>query len=198
MSTYTKVIIEADCALVQGFVRGWCTAQGMSPYELGLQVLWPQEWDVRVTTLLEGIVEALKPGQVCVVLVEENLLPKLLQAMEPWSESMGVRSQRRIQDASFSFHFEIFERKAADAVRELFTALPEGVRVSGDYQPEVLHTGDGQGMYAPTHEYVFRGKGSISGPLHEVLEVHERCGQYERVHAGDVTLHLEPEAAGGP
>lgn len=183
---------------MQGFVRGWGAAQDMSPHELGRHVLWPQEWDVRVNTLLEGIVEALKPGDVCVALVEAGMVAKLLKAMEPWSESMGVRSQQRVQGASFSFHFEIFERAAADTVRQLFTALPEGVRVSGDYAPEVLHSGDGEGMYAPTHEYVFRGKGSLSGPLREVLEVHERCGQHERVHAGEVTLHLEPEVSGGP
>lgn len=197
MSTFSKLVVEADRALVRGFVHGWCTARGMSPDEVGLNVLWPQDWDVRVASMLEGIVEALKPGDLCSVLVEDRLVGPLLQALLPWSESMRVRSQQRIQGASFAFRYEILARDAAEAVRRIFTNLPDAVRVSADYVHEVEHDSDGGGMYAPSHRYVARGKGSVSGPLRDILEVHERCRQHERIHVDEVVLHLEPGQGGG-
>jgi hypothetical protein len=193
---FSKLTIEADPALVRGFVRGWCTARGMTPEETELRVLWPQDWDVRVASVLEGIGEALKPGDVCYVLVDDDLVTPLVQALQPWSESMRVRSQRCIQGASFDFQYEIFERDEAEEVRRIFASLPQGVQVSGTYAHEV-HRGDGEGMRARAHAYAARGKGTLSGPLREVLEVHERCRQHERIRIHAVNLHLEPDAAAG-
>ncbi len=192
MHTFTKLVIEADRALVQGFLHGWCTARGMSPENLSRNVLWPQDWDVRVSSVLSGIVEALKPGTLCTVLVENRLVPPLLQALHPWSASLRVRSLQRIQGASFAFHYEIFDRAEAEAVRRFFASLPDGLRVAGDDAHEARHTGDGEGMYAPSHAFVARGKGTLSGALRDVLAAHERCRQHERVRVDEVILHLEP------
>lgn len=198
MSDFSKITLEADHDWLRGFVRGWCTARGLSPLEQERTVLWPQEWKVRVTTFFEGLVEALRPGEHTVVLMATDLARHLVTDLAPWSRSARVRAVQPILAASFEFQFEIFDRQEATEVRRIFESLPDGVRVSKDYAPETISkTGPHDGMYAPSHDFTCRAKGSVTGPLRAVLDVHERCRQHERIRVHEATLHLGPESGGG-
>ena len=198
MSDYLKVTLEADGDFCRGFVRGWLTARGLSPTEQERLVLWPQEWDVRVSSFLGDIAEALRPGDVTVLLVAATIAPALLDAIVPWPESMRLRTAHAIDGASFAFHYEIFDRDEAAAVQAIFTLLPDGARLSDDYRPETTaHTDEHRGMYAPAHRYVCRARGTLHGALRAVLEVHERCRQHERVQVEEVVLHLGSVFQGG-
>jgi hypothetical protein len=91
-----------------------------------------------------------------------------------------------------------FAPDEAAAVQSLFANLPAGVQISADYSPQVTSKPDGKrGMYAPEHGYACRGQGQVSGDLRGVLEVHERCRQYERVRIEEVVLHLGGSPQGG-
>lgn len=198
MSDFVKVTFEADHEWMRGFVRGWCTAQGLSPVEQARTVLWPQEWDVQVLSFFEGIVEALRPGEHSVVLMVSELAEKLITDLAPWSETAHLRQRQPILAATFEFHFEIFDREEAEQVRAIFEDLPDGVHLSDDYAPEtVCKPGPHDGMYAPSHEFTCRAKGSVTGPLRPVLDVRERCQQHERVRVQEVTLELGPDMGGG-
>jgi len=195
---FLKITLEADPEFCRGFVRGWLSARGLSPTEQERLVLWPQDWDVRVSSFLGGIAEALRPGEVTVLLVDAELAAAFLAALEPWPEAMRLRAAHAIDGASFDFHYEIFDRDEAAAVQRIFTTLPDGVRVSDDYQPQsAAHTDGDGGMYAPAHRYTCRARGTLSGALRAVLDVHERCRQHERVQVEEVLLHLGPVIRGG-
>ena len=198
MDTYTKITLEDDTPSVRAFVRGWCTARGMARQEQDRKVLWPEEWDVRVTSFFSDIAEALRPGDVTVFLVADDLAPSLLAAFAVWPESMRLRTAHAIASAAFDFQFEIYDRDEATAVLEIFAVLPDGVGAGADYAPETdSHPEAGAGMYAPTHDYVCRGRGKIEGALRGVLEVRERCRQYERVRIDEVVLNLGAAITGG-
>jgi len=198
VSEYVEISLEADHDWLRGFLRGWCTARGLSPVDQERTVLWPQEWNVRVTSFFEGIVEALRPGEHTVVLMASGLADQLVVDLAAWSESARVRAQQPIQAASFDFRFELYDREEALNVRSLFENLPDGLRLSNDYAPEtVSKPGHHDGMYAPSHEFTCRAQGSVTGSLRPVLDVHERCRQHERIRVGEVTLHLGPELGGG-
>ena len=197
MSACAKITLETDELLARGFLRGWCTARGLSRPEQERRVLWPQEWGVRVTSFVEGIVEALRPGPFTVLLVDTELLPALRAALEPWADSMRLRDAHAIDGAAFDFHFEIFAPDEAAAVQGIFATVPAGVRLSDDYSPQVTSKTGERGMYAPAHGYVCRGRGTVSGELFDVLEVHERCRQYERVRIEEVVLRVGASLQGG-
>jgi hypothetical protein len=198
MSDFVKVMFEADHEWLRGFVRGWCTAHGLTPVEQARNVLWPQEWDVQVLSFFEGIVEALRPGEHTVVLMDSDLAAKLITELKPWSKRVSVRARQPIHAASFEFHFEIFDRDEAEQVRAIFEELPDGVHLSNEYAPEtVSRPGHHDGMYAPSHEYICRAEGSVTGPLRAILDLRERCRQHERIRVQEVTLQLGPDMGGG-
>ena len=198
MHDFQKITLAADPAFCRGFVRGWLGARGVAPADQDRLVLWPQDWDVRVSSFFNGVVEALRPGDVTVLLVAADLAAAFLDAVASWPESMRLRAAHTIDGATFAFRYELFDRDEAATVQRIFTTLPDGARVSADYRPETsTHADEQRGMYAPAHRYSCRARGTVSGALRAVLEVHERCRQYERVQVEEVVLHLGPVIRGG-
>lgn len=196
MGKYTKLNVEGSSGAMRAFLAGWSSGRGMQRDDFHRRVLWPDDWDIKGEGALQGIVGAVLPGGGFAVLLDDEIVDPVVDALEPWQKRLGlsVKSRQPIRAAHFEFEFEIFSRDEAGEVRRIFEVLPDGVDVSPDYQPEE-HTdlgASGAEMYAPAHDYEFRGKGTIGGELRGVLAVHERARQHERIKTRDVELQLEP------
>jgi hypothetical protein len=196
MGKYTKLNVEGSSSAMRAFLVGWCAGRGMQCDDLRRRVLWPEEWNIRTEGTFQGIVDAILPGGVFAVLLDDDIVDPIVVALEPWEKrlELGVKSRQHIRAAYFKFEFEIFSRDEARAVRAIFESVPDGVNVSSDYQPEERSdlSASGAEMYAPVHDYEFRGKGTIGGELRGVLEVHERTRRHERIKTSEVGLQLEP------
>ena len=193
MLEYDKLVLESPAQRVRGFALGWGAARGLEPQEVGRRVVWPEEWDIRVGKALDGLIEAVRPGPVCCVLVETELASELLAAMQPWPDELRLRSRQRVRGAAFDFRYEVFARDEAAAIRSIFTQLPDGVQVSPDFAPEEHSDPSAAGVeaYAPAHAFDSRAHGTVSGALRCVLEVRTRCQQHERIRTGPVQLELD-------
>jgi hypothetical protein len=194
MPVFWKLAVEAERDTLRAFVVGWGSGRGWDPVELAQRVLWPDEWHVRMESVRESVVEALRPGPHSFVLVRDDVRAALVAAFTPWETSLGLRlrEQRRVQRASFRFEFTLHSRDEAAAVRRIFAELPDGVRVSDDYAPEEHSETGGTGGYAPAHAYTCRASGSVTGDLRDLLEVHARAHAHERIEAKPVELELGP------
>ncbi|MFQ5600453.1 MAG: hypothetical protein ACE5G2_07860 [Candidatus Krumholzibacteriia bacterium] len=201
MSDFEKLVVEASGELTRGLVVGWCTAKGLSPEKIGRRILWPDDWDIRVGSTLEGIVEALRPGDVTFLLVRDDTVDELVAAMQVWETlcDLRLRSRHRVLGAYFDFKYEIFSRDEAAEVRSIFESVPDGVNLSDDYAPEERSDlgAAGTEMYAPAHAYVCRAEGTVGGRLRGVLTVRERARQHERIQIRDVRLRLGTAGKGG-
>lgn len=193
MLEYDKLVLESPHELVRGFLIGWSAARGLDPEAIGLRVLWPDEWDIRVSGALGNLIEAVRPGAATCVLVEAELASEVLAAMRPWGDRLHLRSREHVRSASFEFRYELYGRDQAALVRRIFTELPEGVNISSDYAPTEHSDPRATGVeaYAPAHAYVCRALGTVSGALRGVLDVHARCRQHERVQATHILLQLD-------
>lgn len=193
MPEFVKLMVKGPTDLWRGFVTGWGAGQGWLAVDFSQRVIWPEDWDIEVETMLEGIVDAVMPGSHTFVLVREDTADALLAALAPWQEELGfqVRSRRRVLRASFAFKFAIFDREEAREVRRIFDELPEGVQISGDYAPTEHSHDDGSGVYAPVHSFECHASGTVGGPLRDVLGVHARALAHERIDTKPVRLELE-------
>jgi len=190
---YDKLVLESPPDLVRGFALGWSAASGLDPEEVGRRVLWPEEWDIRVSAGHGGLRQAVHPRAASCVVVEAELASLLLTAMQPWSDRLHLRSRERVRSAAFEFRYELFDREQAALVRRIFAEPPEGIEVSPDYAPTEHSDPQAAGVeaYAPVHAYVCRAHGTVSGPVRGVLEVHTRCRQHERIQTTPILLRLD-------
>ncbi len=193
---YTKLVFEGSSDTLRAFLAGWSAGRDMQPDELRRRVLWPDDWDIKDDGALKDIVDAITHRSDFTVLLAEDIVDPVLKALEPWQRRLAVEleTRRDVRAAYFEFEFEIFARDQAADVRSIFESLPDGVDVSDDYQPAERSDPGAAGteMYAPAHEYEFRGKGTIGGDLRGVLEVRERAKRHERIKTTHVELRLEP------
>jgi hypothetical protein len=196
MPEYVKLVFEGEPDVARGFILGWACGQSFSLRELDRNVLVPGRWDIRVESTLDSLVEAIRPGAAAVLIVETATADRVLEALPPVQGRLPLhlRARAAIRAAYFEFKYEIFDRKEAASVRAIFESLPDGADLSDDYSPEERSdpSASGAEMYAPVHAYVCRAKGTVGGNLWSVLQVHERCKQYERIQIGKVRLDLEP------
>jgi hypothetical protein len=194
MEPWEKLEFNAHEDTLRGFTAGWGSGRGWSREEMAQRVLWPHDWHIQVDSALEELVETFVSGKDCTVLVRSDSVEALLQALVPWEHRLSVQLKARtpIASASFSFSFKFYARQEANAVRQIFENLPDGVTISDDYQPRERSDAAATGpeLYAPTHDYEFSGSGTVRGELRGVLQVSERASQHERVQRKPVQLQL--------
>lgn len=194
MESWEKLEFNAHADTLRGFTAGWGSGLGWSREEMAKRVVWPHDWNIQVDSALEEFVETFVPGKDCTVLVRADIADPLLQALAPWEHRLSIELKTRtpIESASFSFAFKFYSRQEANTVRQIFENLPQGVRISDDYQPSERSDSKATGaeLYAPAHDYEFSGSGTIRGDLRGVLQVSERAGQHERVQRKPVQLQL--------
>ena len=195
MESYVKLVFAARERTLRGFAAGWGTGQGWSSEEIARRMIWPDDWHVEGESKLHDIIEALTPGQDCVLLMRIDTVDSFLEALQQWEARLAVtlESRETILSASMDFSFKFYSRDEANLVRSIFQTLPEGVQISQDYDPQEHSDAAAKGneMYAPAHDYEFSGSGTVHGNLRGVLQVSERAHQHERIKRKPVQLQLE-------
>ena len=195
MESFEKLLFDVSEDTLRGFAAGWGAGQGWSREEMARRMVWPDEWNIHIDSMLHDIVEALTSGRECAVLMRTDTVDRFLEALQPWERRLAVtlESRQAIRSASQEFSYKFYSRDESAVVRSIFETLPEGVEVSDDYQPRERtdSTAHGSEMYAPTHDYEFWANGTVSGDLRGVLQVSERCHQHERIKRKPVELQID-------
>jgi hypothetical protein len=104
---------------------------------------------------------------------------------------LSLRSSTPVKGASFRFRFITYGRKYAEEIKELFGRLPEGVTLD-EYSPveKVDDECKGVELYTPCHDYVFQGKGVISGGLDLVIPLRGILDAHPLIEAEKIKLDL--------
>lgn len=198
MQGFDWFVLEGSEDWLRGFVAGWAHGAGLQPQELDLRIIWAKDRSIHTQSLVESLFGSLRLGASNHVLVRRDTADALSKALEPHVESIRLRSRIPVQGARFDFSFEIFSREEAIEVRRIFDNLPQGVRLSSDYEPEEETRSEdrpGPEMYAPVHDYVFRARGTAAGTVEGVLQLYLRTRQHERIHAKHVELETASRAS---
>ena len=120
-----------------------------------------------------------------------DLAAPLVEALGHVGSRVGLRVADRhpVADASFAFAASVFSRKVATDIRAVVRDLPPGVQVTQDSEDEEEHDEEqGINLYAPVHRYAYRVRGTIGGPLGDILDIRRRLGEIEAVRIEP--LHL--------
>lgn len=189
---FVEVVFEGHFNTVRGYVEGLRDGMGTAS-----EFFFSSEAGIEAETLSELIKEWVSLGhKLHHVVMEEELCNKIKDVLSKKGRDAvmtytSIKSSKLVRGAVFDFEFEAYASKYADEIKELLSRLPEGVSLS-DYKPEekINHKAEGVELYTPAHDFIFRGKGSIAGPVEQVVAFRGVLDEHPLVEAKKVILDL--------
>jgi|AMWB02.1.fsa_nt_gi hypothetical protein len=189
---FFEVVFEGHFNTVRGYVEGLQDGMGMD-----CKFFFSSEAGIEAETLSELIREWVSLGhKLHHVVMEEALFDKIKDVLSKKSRHAlmtcsSIKSSKIVRGAAFDFEFEAYARKYADEIKALLSRLPQGVSLR-DYKPEekINHKAEGVELYTPAHDYIFRGKGRIAGPVEQVIVFRRVFDEHPLVDVKKVFLDL--------
>jgi hypothetical protein len=165
MAHYFEFLVRGDDRDLTAYLSGYAAAGGGAK-----PLIFAHEAGFHIKGLRERIKHH---GEVCHVITDaahRAWLRTALAAATPRYD-FEIREERKIERAYFHFAFDTPSRKVAESIKQVLASLPAGV-AARDYTPEEIVDPKARGaeVYAPEHEYVFRGKGVIEGDVPGVVD----------------------------
>jgi hypothetical protein len=109
---------------------------------------------------------------------------------------ISLSSDRELMGASFDFRYEIFAPEFAQKVRGILDGKDDQVRIEG-FEPDVeVHPeAEGVEMYSPEHHWAERAKGTVSGPVDQVVALYRACTEEPLIKLGPIELEATADPA---
>lgn len=190
--SYCEMTIKGSPELIKGFVIGFVEGRGVREEPLIEDECLIEE-DSPLGLIMHFFTDR---HHLTPVIVESELCKSLSESFRKHTGTLQatVAAVREITGAHFSFHYKTFSSEVGKSLLELFSKLPEGVRIS-DYEPREKITPDGKGVeaYAPLHDYELKAQGTVSGGIKEVYDLYCRAAHYDVVETGKLILVYKTE-----
>ena len=187
--SFHEFVIEGPRGWTVGFLQGY--VRGRLPQGVAIDA---ESEGCDVSSAGEKIRElVLRRSEIAHILVRDDTLDIFREAIEVAAETgrdLHLQLERAIDSASFEFSFESFSRDGAQRIQGYMKPIPEGVQLSADSRVEQFVDPDAIGaeMYAPAHDFVFRGKGTLLGDVEQVIRLHRLFADDEWIDAGPLRL----------
>jgi hypothetical protein len=192
LRNFTEAVFEGNYNAIRGYIEGFVAASGKD-----LRFFVCAESGVEAETLSEHIREWISLGaNLHHVLMEDDLCDGIQAALAASADKgllnrLSLRSAKSVKGASFRFSFIAYGRKYAEEIKEILGRLPEGVTLD-DYTPveKVAEDCKGVELYTPCHDYLFQGKGVISGCVGLLIPLRGTLDAHPLIEAEKVRLEL--------
>jgi len=191
--TFYEVVLEGHYNFVYGMLEGYKLAAGKNfTYYLSQQV------NVKATTLSEVLKEFLTlKSKLQYIIIEANSWKKFEAAVKKQPENSlinkkYIKSVKKIESASFEFNFEAYARKYGDEIKKILKSLPKSIKLV-DYAPkeEIQKDAKGTELYAPDHEYSFKGKGKLVGDIETIISFNKKFDEHPLIDVSAISLNLK-------
>lgn len=191
-NTFTEVVFEGHYDTIRGFIEGLQDGLGTD-----YKFYFSSEAGIEAETFAELIKEWIFLGhKLHHVVMEDALFAKIKDVLSRKGanallNSSSIKAATCVKEASFCFTFEAYARKYADDIKTLLSGLPQGISLH-HYKPEEKIDRDAEGveLYAPAHDYIFQGKGTIIGPIDQVVAFRKILVDHPLIETEKIILEL--------
>lgn len=188
-STFYEVVFQGKPKVVRAFVSGLVmgACDGATVYYSFLDGIHHEGKTERLAEMV-GI-----RSTECYVVVDDCLSAVLKKLGRRIKEETGlsIRSHRKIRGAGFDFEYNAYAKKYDDEILEVIRHLPPDVKARGfKHQVHKDPSAKGVEAYTAAHDYEAAGKGAITGPIDQVIEVKRRFGDLPLIKTEDIVLKL--------
>jgi len=189
MAEYHELVFEGSLPVVRAFLTGLRLGKGWATSSI-----CSEDQDIQADSLGQRVLEKIRlTKDLTHVLVLDRHVPVVTEATRAAQKTLGVavRRSRVVREARFDYTFAVFDRKTGARLRALLAqAGPDLTRKDAEEEEDVCPEGKGIEVYAPTHEYAFKGKGTVCGPLPQVLAYRDALRKFEQVLIDKIVLVL--------
>jgi hypothetical protein len=168
-----EIVIEGSFDLIKGFIIGFFEGRKISG-----AIIFEREHHVKREGEIEHLLRAIHVEEDRVHLIMGKRTFRILdQALNKRKHEIPLKvvSEKEIVRAHFNFTYAAYAKRFGNELKELFSNLPEGVRLEG-YEPEEIEreTKDSTAGYAPLHKYEIKAMGRVTGPAKGVIDFYDR------------------------
>jgi hypothetical protein len=186
---YYEIVIEGSFDLIKGFIIGFFEGRRITG-----AIIFEREHHVKREDGLEHLLRAIHVEEDRVHMIMGKRTFRILdQALNNRKHEIPLKvfSEKEIVRAHFNFTYAAYAKRFGNELKELFSNLPEGVRLEG-YQPEEIkrETKGTTVGYAPLHKYEIRAKGRVSGPAHEVIDFYDKTEHNDWIDSEEIELEF--------
>jgi len=168
-----EIVIEGSFDLIQGFIVGFLEGRKIEG-----AIIFEREHHVKRESKLEQLLRAIHIEEDRVHMIMGKRTFRILdQALNKRKHEIPLKvvSEKEIVRAYFNFTYAAFAKRFGNELKELFSNVPEAVRLEG-YEPTEIEreTKDSTAGYAPLHKYEIKAKGRVTGPAKGVIDFYDR------------------------
>jgi hypothetical protein len=189
---YYEVVFEGSYNIICGMLEGFL---------LGKNVKWEwyssKEAGIETETFTEIIKEwASLKTRLHHIVLEEDFYNAFQNSLKERSDLRHVKlkytkSARLIKSCSFKFTANAFAKKYGEEIKEIIAAPPAGVIIE-NYTPveETDQSAKGVELYAPVHDYTYRGEGTASGEAGAIIAFRKVLDDHPLVQVSGIKLNF--------
>ncbi len=171
--TYYEVVIEGHYNLVFGVLEGFI---------LGSKKDWKYWFSGDAGIIKETFSEIISEWlsiktKLHHIIMEEDFWKEFDSTLKkhpdkPKINLKYIKSAKRIDTCKFDFKFRAYAEKYGEEIKFLIKSLPDNI-ILHNYNPQETINEDAKGveMYAPAHNYVFEGAGTLEGNIEDIIQV---------------------------
>jgi hypothetical protein len=183
--------VAGNYDLARGFVTGF-----LSGRTFPTPAIFSRECGIRRVSLGERMLSWSGVHEHLVhVIVEQGIAGDLIREITTGETGLDLEvvSNRRIEKATFHFHYKVFGKVYGEEIRKIFESAPSGVKVEYTEGPDERVDPGAKGLevYAPTHDYELSAKGSATGRFDEILALFQKLVEHPLVEVDEVHLEYE-------
>ena len=189
---YYEVVFEGNYDTICGMIEGFILAKGAR---------W--EWyssksaGIETETFTEIIKEwaSLKTRLHHIILEEEfhNAIQKELKERTDLKhlKLKYTKSAREIKNCSFKFTANAYAKKYGEEIKSIIASPPEGVKIE-NFNPVEETDKDAKGveLYAPVHDYTFKGDGIATGEVGAIITFRKVLDDHPLVQVSSIRLNF--------
>ena len=189
---YYEVVFEGNYNVICGMLEGFLLGKGKK-----WEWYSSKESGIESETFTEIIKEwASMKTRLHHLVLEEDFHKALQDDLKDRSDLRHLKlkytkSAREIKNCSFKFTANAFAKKYGDEIKALIDSPPAGVSIEG-YTPveEVDHSAKGVELYAPVHDYTYRGEGVAIGEAGSIVSFRKAMDNHPLVQVSSIRLNF--------
>lgn len=190
MSACYHVVIKGKEDETRAFIEGLIV--GANAYG---SIWFLDDINVAREGILDWFKDLIHPDHAFSILTEEHLIDLIQRGIndESMTFELKIVATKKVKQAGFKFSVETFSKEHGEKIKNLLEERPKDVFVTEEtrFKTKIDPKAEGVELYAPVHDFEYRGKGKIFGKPREVIKIYLQAAKEPLINLEKIEFEFE-------